>query len=241
MEKASGVKAEGPLATSLSTEAGGLTLAGGSPLLALFRRLHAAYGPQSWWPAETAFEMIAGAYLTQNTNWRNVELALTNLKAAGRLSVEGIRSLPIEELEQLVRPSGFFRQKALRLKAFAGFLEAAFHGDLGALLAMPTATLREHLLALPGVGRETADSILLYAAQRPVFVIDLYTRRLLFAEGIFPDALTVGYDELRERVESSFSLAFPDEAERTRMFNEFHALIVVGGKVSRRSPASSRR
>lgn len=207
-----------------------LTNAKGAQIRALFYRLHDAYGPQHWWPAGTTFEMIVGAYLTQNTSWRNVDLALVNLRNAGKLSVEGIRSLSVEELEQLIRPSGFFRQKAARLKYFIDFLDREFSGDIQALLAVPTADLREHLLALPGVGRETADSILLYAAHRPVFVIDLYTRRLLLHEQIFPDALGIDYDELRERIESAFRDEIPNPTERTRSFNEFHALIVQHGK-----------
>lgn len=229
MAKASGAEARACLAFSLPAKDGSL------PLIELFHRLHAGYGPQQWWPAVTTFEMIVGAYLTQNTNWRNVELALINLRAGERLSLSGIRSLPLEELEQLVRPSGFFRQKASRLKSFVAFLDAQFNGDLASLLALPTVALREHLLALPGVGRETADSILLYAAHRPVFVIDLYTRRLLVREHICSNALIADYDDLRMRIESVFLREYPDEVQRTSIFNEFHALIVMEGK--RRKPS----
>src|SRR5947209_2947006 len=121
-------------------------------LHALYQRLLAEHGPQHWWPAESAFEMIVGAYLTQNTSWRNVELALINLRAGKKLSIAGIRDTPFPKLEQLLRPSGFFRQKASRLKAFVSMLYAEHAGDLGALLALPTDALRARLLALPGVG-----------------------------------------------------------------------------------------
>jgi len=201
----------------------------------LYERLLAHYGEQHWWPAETPFEMIVGAYLTQNTSWRNVELALANLRRAGKLSVDGIRSLPLAELEALVRPSGFFRQKAARLHAFVHYLDAEFHSELRRLLNVPAAELRTRLLALPGVGKETADSIILYAAHQPVFVVDLYTRRLFAREGTFRDEkefdpMTVDYDELRLRVERAFEAAYPEATVRTRVYNEFHALIVVDGK-----------
>ncbi|GAC1652890.1 MAG: endonuclease III domain-containing protein [Acidobacteriaceae bacterium] len=199
-------------------------------LLPLYHRLLSTHGPQNWWPAESPFEMIVGAYLTQNTAWRNVDLALANLRAARKLSPSGIRDTPLAELEQLIRPSGFFRQKAARLLAFTAMLDHEFSGDLALLLATPTDQLRTRLLALPGVGRETADSILLYAAHRPVFIIDLYTRRLLHREQIYPDALTADYDILRQRIETAFATAYPDHHQRTQVFNEFHALIVAEGK-----------
>ena len=208
---------------------------GAPALLALYQRLLAEHGPQHWWPAESPFEMIVGAYLTQNTSWRNVELALINLRASNKLSIAGIRDTPLSELEQLLRPSGFFRQKASRLKAFVSMLEAEHATDLAMFLALPTDALRNRLLALPGVGLETADSILLYAARRPIFVVDLYTRRLLQAESIYPDALTVDYETLRLRIESALSLFYPDPAVRTYVFNEFHALIVAEGKQFRSS------
>lgn len=206
----------------------------------LYQRLHASYGEQRWWPAETPFEMIVGAYLTQNTSWRNVEQALANLRAAGRLSLAGMRGLSVEELESLVRPSGFFRQKAARLKAFATLVDARFAGELAMLLSLPKMQLRETLLALPGVGRETADSIVLYAAHQPIFIVDLYTRRLFARERVFCrvrgfDPLLVAYDDLRLRVEQAFEEATQDEAELTRIYNQFHALIVADGKQRRRA------
>src|SRR5579864_8893926 len=150
-----------------------------SELRQYYGTLHDAWGPQHWWPARTSFEVIVGAYLTQNTAWINVEKALINLRAAGLLSVSGIRRVPLRKLEMLIRPSGYFRQKARRLKGFVAFLDKNYSGSLAKLLAQPTVQLREELLALNGVGPETADSILLYSGNHPVFVVDAYTRRIL--------------------------------------------------------------
>src|SRR5437763_12074731 len=133
----------------------------------IYSTLAAAWGRQHWWPASSRFEVIVGAYLTQNTNWTNVELALRKLRAAGVLNIKGIRNVPIRNLEKLIRSSGYFRQKAKRLKNFIRFLDENYAGSLSKLSAQPTAKIREQLLALNGVGPETADSILLYAAQHP--------------------------------------------------------------------------
>jgi endonuclease III related protein len=151
-----------------------------------YRALSLAWGAQHWWPGETRFEVIVGAYLTQNTAWTNVELALANLRAADSLSLEGIRKMPLEKLERLIRPSGYFRQKARRLKTFGAYLDEKYGGSLDRLFAQPTGKLREELLGLNGVGPETADSILLYAGNHPVFVVDTYTRRILDRHGITP-------------------------------------------------------
>src|SRR6476660_1268326 len=158
---------------------------------ALLRR----YGPQNWWPAQSRFEVIVGAYLTQNTNWSNVENAMRKLRAARVLSLAGIRDVPLTQLEELVRSSGYFRQKASRLKAFIRFLDKNYAGSLTRMFSQPTGLLREQLLSLDGVGPETADSILLYAGQRPVFVVDAYTRRLAARHQIAPEKAT--YEELR--------------------------------------------
>ena len=164
-----------------------------------FDTLQHAWGPQNWWPAESRFEVIAGAILTQNTAWTNVELALANLRRANSLTVEAIRGLPQDRLEQLVRPAGFFRQKASRLKRFVHWLDEAYGGSLDRMFSQPTAKLRGQLLALNGIGPETADSILLYAGQHEVFVVDAYTRRVLQRHGLVsPD---VGYDDIRVLVE----------------------------------------
>jgi endonuclease III related protein len=156
---------------------------------AFYRTLLAAWGPQHWWPAHTPLEVIVGAFLTQNTAWTNVERALANLRAANLLSLEAIRRIPLPDLELLIRPSGYFRQKAQRLKSFVAFLDCQYAGSLDNLFAQPTIQLREQLLALNGIGPETADSILLYAANHPVFVVDAYTRRILDRHEILPQKL----------------------------------------------------
>jgi len=176
-----------------------------------YHALYRAWGPQHWWPADSRFEVIVGAYLTQNTAWTNVELALANLRGVparatkiaaseGRttnlLSVEGILSVKLARLERLIRPSGYFRQKAKRLKTFVAFLDEKYGGSLDQLFAQPTAKLREELLALNGVGPETADSILLYAGNHPVFVVDAYTRRILDRHQILSEKSN--YEEIRE-------------------------------------------
>ena len=156
-----------------------------------YHALFLTWGPQNWWPAESRFEMIVGAYLTQNTAWTNVEKALGNLRAARLLSAQGIRRAPVAELERLIRPAGYFRQKARRLKIFVAFLDRQYGGSLAKLLSRPTNQLREELLSLHGIGPETADSILLYAGNHPVFVVDAYTRRILARHEILPEKASV--------------------------------------------------
>ena len=168
---------------------------------AYYRTLQRAWGPQHWWPARTRFEVIVGAYLTQNTAWTNVEKALANLRAARLLSVRGIRRVELRELEHLIRPSGYFRQKAKRLKTFIEFLDRDYAGSLTRLFSQPTLNLREELLALNGVGPETADSILLYAGNHPVFVVDAYTRRILERHAVLPECSS--YAEVRGLFESA--------------------------------------
>jgi endonuclease III related protein len=194
-------------------------------------RLLAAYGPQSWWPALTSFEVILGAYLTQNTAWRAVELSLANLRAAGALNIEGLRRLPTEELQRLVRPSGFATRKAPALKAFIAMLDAEFSGSLDALAAMPTASLRACLLALPGVGPETADAIMLYALGHPVPVADEYLRRVAERHALLdppPGRNRRGYESLVQLTAQAFADDAP--ADWAQLFNEFHALTVAVGK-----------
>lgn len=166
---------------------------------AYYDTLFAAWGRQHWWPAQSRFEMIVGAFLTQNTAWTNVEKALANLRRARRLTIRGIRSSSQAELEQWIRPSGYFRQKAQRLKAFVEFLDERYGGSLTRMFARPTAELRDELLALNGVGPETADSILLYAGNHPVFVVDAYTRRILERHQVI--ASSASYEEIRELFE----------------------------------------
>ena len=185
----------------------------------LLESLRAEYGDLQWWPAETAFEVMVGAVLTQNASWSNVEKALANLRAIDALSPQGLADLSRDELARQIRPSGYFNVKADRLAHLLGFLEAA--GGVEALARWDTPALREALLAVKGVGPETADDIVLYAFDRPVFVVDAYTRRLFERLG-WPDA-RAAYDTLREQVETELG---PDVAA----LNELHALIVEHGK-----------
>lgn len=201
-----------------------MTVAGANGrLLDIYDRLYAAYGPQYWWPGDSAFEIVAGAILTQSAAWTNVEQALGNLKAAGALTPEGIDDLSEAELALLVRPSGYHNAKARKLKAFVRLLDLRYGYDLERMLASPTGELRESLLGTHGIGPETADSILLYAAGRPVFVVDAYTRRTFSRLGFAPEADT--YDGWQV----VFTESLPDQA---RLYNEYHALIVRHGKAA---------
>ena len=223
-----------------------------------YRALYRAWGAQNWWPAETRFEVIVGAYLTQNTAWTNVERAVAQLRTAQLLSVEGIRQVAISRLERLIRSSGYFRQKARRLKTFVVFLDREYDGSLDRLFCEPTNRLREKLLSLNGVGPETADSILLYAGNHPVFVVDAYTRRILDRHNIL--TAKTDYEDIRELFERGLrsvahrhertpmnsaaqlesglrGAAHPPSAmstsERTalvQVYNEMHGLIVGVGK-----------
>ncbi len=185
---------------------------------AIYRKLSRAWGPQHWWPAQTPFEVLVGAILTQNTSWTNVERALTNLRDAEQLSVEGIRELPLSELEQLIRSSGYFRQKASRLKDFIRLLDEKHGGSRDAMLTTPTEQLRNELLAQKGIGPETADSILLYAGHHPVFVVDSYTRRVLERhDAVATDAK---YDEIRALVEQALQREKPLPADAARVLRE---------------------
>ena len=174
---------------------------------AYYRTLFSAWGRQHWWPAQSRFEMIVGAYLTQNTSWTNVEKALGNLRKARLLTISGIRRTPQRKLEQLIRPAGYFRQKAQRLKTFVRFLDERYGGSFKRMFARPTAELRNELLALNGVGPETADSILLYAGNHPVFVVDAYTRRILERHQIV--SRTGSYDEIRQLLEQALGERIP--------------------------------
>ena len=187
--------------------------------MALFGSLYAAYGAQHWWPAETPFEVMLGAVLTQNTAWTNVERALDQLRAQIPLSPEAVLALETSVLAELIRPSGYFNVKARRLRSLCSALIVA--GGESALAVLPTAELRCWLLAINGIGPETADDILLYAFERPVFVVDAYTRRLFRRLGLI--AGDEGYEQIRQRVETALG---PD----TALFNEYHALIVRHAK-----------
>lgn len=181
----------------------------------------AAYGPQFWWPGRTRFEVIVGAILTQNTAWTNVERAIANLRREQLLSPRAMERVSERRLATLIRSSGYFRQKARKLKAFLQFLRESYHGSLHRLFATPTADLREQLLAVHGIGPETADSILLYAGNHPAFVVDAYTRRILERHNVLRGSESC--DEIRELFESNLP-ADP------KLFNEYHALIVHTGK-----------
>ncbi len=193
----------------------------GAALRDLHRRLRARYGPLHWWPAETPFEVCVGAVLTQNTAWSNVEKALAALRAAGLLEdPRAMLALPERRLAALLRPAGYFRVKARRLRALLRWLLDR-GGDAAAALRGDPARLREDLLGVHGVGRETADSILLYAGGHPVFVVDAYTRRVLGRHALFDPA--ADYDAIRAWFEANL----PRDAA---LFNQFHAEIVVAGK-----------
>ncbi len=191
------------------------------PLDEYYNSLFTALGPQHWWPGKTQFEVIVGAILTQNTAWTNVERAIANLRATGLLHPAAIEKVPLGRLEGLIRSSGYFRQKARKLKAFCKFLRAEYRGSLRRMFATPTIELREKLLGVFGIGPETADSILLYGGGHGVFVVDAYTRRILGRHGWIHEGAR--YDEIRW----IFERQFPGNAQR---FNEFHALIVNTGK-----------
>ena len=192
-----------------------------STLLKIYYLLLKEYGEQHWWPAETPFEVMLGAILTQNTAWTNVEKAITGLKKACDLTPEGILSLAPEQLEEAIQSSGYFRQKAERVHGFCLYLVKTGEGDISRMEDIPTSKLREELLALKGIGPETADSILLYALSRSVFVVDAYTRRLLSRLGMCPE--TAKYEDLQAQFMDNLD---PD----AEMFNEYHALIVRHAK-----------
>ncbi|HEY6464598.1 MAG TPA: hypothetical protein VIY69_01320 [Candidatus Acidoferrales bacterium] len=195
--------------------------AGQPPLDEYYNALFTAFGPQHWWPGKTPFEIIVGAILTQNTSWTNVERAIANLRRARLLTPAAIERSSPAVIEGLIRSSGYFRQKARKLKAFCSFLRYEYSGSLKRMFAQPTAMLRQQLLGVFGIGPETADSILLYAGKHPVFVVDAYTKRMLARHRwIEEDAK---YDDVRW----IFERRFPGDAAR---FNEFHALIVQAGK-----------
>ena len=192
----------------------------------IYAALLAAYGTRRWWPADTAFEVVVGAFLTQATAWRSVERSIANLREAGMLSVDGIRGISEETLRALIRPSGFVVRKAASIKAFVQFLDERYGGSLEQMAEEPTAELRAELLALPGVGPETADAILLYALEHPVFVVDQYLRRVVTRHELLP--ANVRYAELQALGDGA--IASPTREETAGHANELHALIVEVGK-----------
>jgi endonuclease-3 related protein len=222
----------------------------------MFTTLYQRWGPQHWWPAESAFEMIVGAYLTQNTSWTNVEKALARLRDHGVLTLDGVRQISLARLQRLVRPAGYFRQKSRRLKLFVRFLDSRFDGSLSRFLAQPPAVLRAQLLELNGVGPETADSIVLYAANHPVFVVDAYTQRILQRHDLLPEgasydaaqslvaaalrplgtrfqprpAETLGPPEQRGAAHVPSAMSTAPRSITTQVYGEMHALLVGIGK-----------
>ncbi len=189
--------------------------------MAIYEALLAHFGPQHWWPGDSPFEIMVGAVLTQNTNWQNVAAAISNLKEEGLLSFVALESLPPEVLAEKIRPSGYYRLKAGRLQSLLAFIRAEYDGELDAFLGDRLPGVREKLLAVKGIGPETADSILLYAAEKPVFVVDAYTHRILARHGlIFEEA---GYHDIQEQ----FTSGLPEDVP---LYNEYHALLVRLGK-----------
>ena len=191
------------------------------PLREIVDRLSIHFGPRHWWPAETPFEVMIGAVLTQNTAWSNVEVAIANLKSAGALDPESLLALPDGRLEELIRPSGYFRQKARKLRVLVEWFLRERGGNIEALRSQETAVLRGELLCLWGIGPETADSILCYAAEHPVFVVDAYTIRVLARHGMI--APGAKYGEVQELAHAELPL-------KTAYLNEAHALFVALGK-----------
>ena len=190
-------------------------------LRSYYESMFSKLGPRHWWPARSPFEVIVGAILTQNTSWLNVERAITNLRRERLLAPGRLLSVQAARLANLIRSSGYFRQKARKLKSFATFLRTGYGGSLDRMFRTPTSALRERLLAVHGIGPETADSILLYAGKYPVFVVDAYTRRVLERHQLISRHAT--YEEIRQLFEKSLA---PDH----RLYNEYHALLVGVGK-----------
>lgn len=192
-----------------------------SCLIDIYSKLYSFYGPQYWWPGDTPLEIAVGAILTQNTNWHNVEKAIKNLKDAKALSVKALHELPTQKLSLLIRPAGYFNIKAKRLKAFIDFIMDNYNGSMKRMKKEDLESLRKKLLGIYGIGNETADSILLYALNKPVFVIDVYTKRILSRHNIMD--YTAPYEEYQ-------NLFHKEIDENIQLFKEYHALFVRIGK-----------
>ncbi|HDY67529.1 MAG TPA: endonuclease III domain-containing protein [Candidatus Scalindua sp.] len=190
-------------------------------LLDIYDRLFKSFGKQHWWPGDTDFEIVIGAILTQNTNWGNVEKAIKNLKEAKVFTPRKLYEIDINRLAELIRPSGYFNVKARRLKHFIEWLFLKYNGSLPKMFKQDYVTLREGLLSVNGIGRETADSILLYAARKPTFVIDAYTKRVLVRHELIPE------DYEYEEMKAFFEENLPEDVS---LYNEYHALLVRVGK-----------
>jgi endonuclease-3 related protein len=187
----------------------------------IYDSFYACFGPQHWWPGDSPFEIAVGAILTQNTNWGNVEKAITNLKHSGALDADILHDMPHARLAALIKPAGYFNIKAKRLKHFLAFLTKHYKGVIEDMRDEDLHQLRHRLLEVNGIGPETADSILLYALEKPVFVIDAYTKRVLIRHKIVPADAT--YHELQELFHNSLP-------EDVQLYNEYHALFVMAGK-----------
>lgn len=200
----------------------------------VYRTLLKAFGPQHWWPGETPFEVIVGAILTQNTAWSNVEKAIKNLKRAEKLSPRALRSLSKKQLAGLIRPAGYFNIKADRLKHFIQFLFEEYSGDVRKMSREKSGPLREKLLRVKGIGPETADSILLYACQKPIFVIDAYTKRIFSRHRLVDSSplqgLKQGYDDWQEVFTRALWFETKPGRQKVALYNEYHAQIVYLGK-----------
>jgi len=190
-------------------------------LRSIYKKLYGYFGPQHWWPAETPFEVMVGAVLTQNTSWGNVEKAIVNLKKNKLLELRRMHKLSRQRLASLIRPAGYYNIKALRLKNFLDFLSGFSGGDFKKVAAQNTQGLRRQLLAVNGIGPETADSILLYALNKPAFVVDAYTKRILFRHGLVKEG--DDYDAVQK-------IFIQNLQKNVKLFNEYHALLVRLGK-----------
>lgn len=190
-------------------------------LLRIYRLLYKRFGPQHWWPGETKLEIIVGAILTQNTSWLNVEKAIFNLKERRLLNINGLNRIPECDLARLIRPAGYYNIKAKRIKNFLFFLNTNYSGSLDKLFSVNTEALRKELLKVNGIGEETADSILLYAGEKPVFVVDTYTKRVFSRHGFIKE--NASYQEAQ-------ALFMSNLPKNVNLFNEYHALIVALGK-----------
>ena len=193
----------------------------GKILVEMYERLLRAVGPRHWWPGESPFEVIVGAILTQNTSWSNVEKAIDNLKKAGILSAPVMRGVDRDELAQVIKPSGFYRLKAKRLKRFVDFLYEEFDGDMNRMRSQDRGSLRERLLKVDGIGPETADSIILYALGEPIFVVDAYTKRIFSRHKLISEKWS--YEEVQ-------GMVMGELGQDVEIYNEFHALLVFLGK-----------
>ncbi len=192
-----------------------------SQLKSIYQKLYFAFGPQHWWPGESPFEVMVGAILTQNTNWTNVEKAIRNLRRNSLLTAYSLHSLSHKRLANLIKPAGYYNIKAKRLKNFLDFFIGRYKADIKDIFPIEINKMRQELLSVNGIGPETADSILLYALNKPIFVVDAYTKRMLFRHNLIPE------DATYQEVQKLFMRILKKDV---KLFNEYHALIVRLGK-----------